>query len=478
MSIEDFAANALRSITIRSGKKLAKKGAAPEIPAQQPVRMKNGTDSSYNVGFSCAEVMPRDVTATRYWMAGYKMSNPVTGVYDPLTVSAMWIDCKDNGGIVMVSADIVGLTGYDVNTIRESMSDFTARTGCKSISISCTHTHAGIDTVGYWGRLFPPQTGKNKEYQQQLFAAIKKVCEEAYENRTQGKLYMGSVHVPDAISDGRPPFVVNDLLTRLRFVPDDGSTETWFLNYSAHPNTMGGDCTKVSADYPYHLRERIYEDKKVNVLFSVGAIAAVNIADLAEDRLERTRLGGRMLGEAALNIDNDEQLDAEITVVVQPYYAPVENYVLYFMAATSFCTGLKYPGTESSLGVALKSEMTYLKLGKQKFLMLPGEAFTEFVYGGYASAEESATGKGPEINPTPLAEIANDQNLIIYGVTNDMTGYMVPPNDCVLHPTQAYLSSTHDKFDRNHYHETNSLSDKITHVIAKTFKEIIDRTEK
>ncbi|MBQ8027065.1 MAG: hypothetical protein IJ261_02995, partial [Clostridia bacterium] len=90
----------------------------------------------------------------------------------------------------------------------------------------------------------------------------------------------------------------------------------------------------------------------------------------------------------------------------------------------------------------------------------------------------SGTGIGPEVNATPLAEIANDPDLVLFGVTNDMTGYMVPTNNAVLHPTQAYLSSYRDNLDRNHYHETNGLSVEITHVIAREFKDIIDRTEK
>ncbi|MBQ7102350.1 MAG: hypothetical protein IJN81_11980 [Clostridia bacterium] len=58
-----------------------------------------------------------------------------------------------------------------------------------------------------------------------------------------------------------------------------------------------------------------------------------------------------------------------------------------------------------------------------------------------------------------------------------MTGYMVPANNAVLHPTQAYLSSYRDNLDRNHYHETNGLSVEITHLVAKEFEDIIKRTE-
>lgn len=476
MDIADLAAKALKKIAVSKGKKLAKSGSAPAIAKAEPVRMKNKTDEFFNAGFACKQVMPKDVTAKKYYIAGYKMDHPVTGVNDPLTVRAMWLDCKDNGGIVLVSADVIGLTGFEVNRIRESLSDFTKQTDCKLISISCTHSHASIDTVGYWGRLMPPQSGVDKEYMDKLCAAIKEVCIKAYENRKEGKMYVGSVRVPDAVDTGRAS--VDDRLTRFRFVPNDGSDETWFLNFGAHPNTMGGDCTKVSADYPYYLREAINKVKPVNVLFSVGPIASININDkLAEDRVERTKLGGEMLAKAALGIDNDELMPAEITVVHQPYYAPIENYVLAFMFILKLCNARAYHCEESSLGLGLLTEMNYIKIGKQKILTLGGETFAENVDGKYFDAEHSGTGIGPEVNAKPLREIANDDKLIVFGVSNDMTGYMVPTNNAVLHPTQAYLSSYRDNLDRNHYHETNGLSVEITHVVAKLFEDIIKRTE-
>lgn len=473
MDVLDLATKALDGFIHIGTKRLNKKGKAPVLPDVEPTVIKNEEEDTFICGFANAEVMPADIAAKKYYLAGYKMNNRVTGVLDPTTVSAMWLGCKEGEGILLLCADVVGLTGHDVNEVRASLAAFCEEKGCKNISISCSHSHASIDTVGYWGQL--PKTGRDMSYQKQLFAALKKVAIEAWENRTVGKLYWGDVHVPEAIEDHREPIFCNDKLTRLRFVPADGSTETWFLNYSAHPNTMGGSNSLVSADYPCYMRRRINETKRVNCLFSVGAIAAVDIAPVAEDRTERTMLGGQMLGDAAWKIDNDQLLKSEITVVRQPYYAPVDNFLLALMPAIGAVTSDKAPCSQGNLGMALVTEMTYLKIGSMQILMLPGEAFPEIVYGGFADAEHSATGLSPEINSTPLAEIAQDENLVLFGVTNDMTGYMVAKNDFILHPTQAYVSTYRDRFDRNHYHETNSLGYLTTDVIAKVFTGIMNR---
>lgn len=467
MAIADLAASAVKAISKSSGRKLKRKMVAPPISDHVA---KTFSGNKYNVGFSKCEVMPDDIDTATYWIAGHAMAKKIEGVHDPITVSAMWIGCDDNGAVLMVSADCIGLTRVEVAKIRDMLSPLYKK-GCKSINICCTHNHAGFDTVGYWGKL--PKTGKNEGYMNKLFASICKVCNEAYENRTTGDLYIGTAHVSEAQNDKRPPFVLHDVLTRIRFVPDNGSDETWLLNFAAHPNTLGGSNRHVSADYPYYLRETIYAKKNVNVLFGVGAIGAVDPGDFCEDKQERTRLQGECLGNAALNIDNDRKLECDVAVLRQPYYCPVENAVLAFLASLKVMSSKRYPCDKGDLGVALKTEMTYIRLGDQKILLLPGESFPETVYGGYDSAETSATGKGPEVNPKPLIEIAGDDKLLVFGVTNDMTGYVVPPNDFTLHPTQAYLSNGRDRFDRSHYHETNSLGYLTQETIADVFAKVV-----
>ena len=405
------------------------------------------------------------------------MAQDMTGIHDNLTASAMWLGVGEEGGIIMVTADIIGLTNTEVSLIRASLADFCEKAKCKAINICCTHQHAGFDTVGYWGRL--PFTGKVDTYMNKIFATIKEICIEAYENRKTGDLYLGTTHVPEAQNDRRLPIVLHDVLTRFRFVPDDGSKETWLLNFAAHPNTLGGGNTLCSADYPYFLREAIYSEKDVNILFGIGAIGAVDPGsfDDEEDRWVRTEKQGKALAAGALRIDNDEKMPAEITVLQQPFYYHADNGVLAFLAMLKVMSSKMVASDEAELGMALVSEMTYMKIGSQQVLIIPGEAFPEIAYGGAASAEESPTGRGPEINPPSFVEIADDKDLLVFGVSNDFTGYVVPPNDFILHKTEPYLSTAKDKFDRGHYHETNSLGYSAAKTLSNTFADIMERVK-
>lgn len=470
MSLADVAAKAVRGISKMGGAKLKRKMNAHPISNHL---IKSIEGNGYKCGFASCEVMPDDLFSAPHYIAGHGPGHSVEAVHDPVTVNAMWIGCEDNGGFVIVSADCIGLTRVDVIKVRDMLTSFVKKTNCKSINICCTHSHAGFDTVGYWGKI--PKTGKNEKYMDKLFKSIADIIQKAYDNRTDGKLYVGTVSVPEAQLDRREPIVLNDTLTRIRFVPNDGSNETWLLNYAAHPNTLGGANRTVSADYPFYLRDTIKKEKSVNILFGVGAIGAVDPGMFCEEKVERTRLQGECLGKAALTIDNDKELSAKVKILRQPFYVPVENSVLAFMASLKLMNSKRYPNEESSIGVALKTEITYIKLGELNILLLPGESFPETVYGGYASAEESATGSSDNINSRPLVDIAGDKNLLVFGVTNDMTGYVVPPNDFVLHKTQPYLSNGKDRFDRGHYHETNSLGINTSHKIAEVFETVVSR---
>ena len=472
MGINEIAAVAVRKIGIAAGKKMRRKGIkADPLPKTEPTIIKG---DSFVAGYAVKEVMPKSITEKKYWIAGHGMGHTIDRIHDPITASAMWLGSGDSG-IIHICADIIGLTNFEVNIVRDSLKEFCEKTNCKSVNISCSHTHAGFDTVGYWGQLYKLQTGKDPEYMDLLLKSLKEVAIESYENRKPGKLYAGSISVPEAQHDKREPVILHDTLTRIKFVPDDGSTETWLMNFGAHPNTLGGSNNDCSADYPYWLRKTINDTKKVNVMFAVSAIGAVDPGDFCEDKPERTRIQGETLAKAALEISNDRELKPEITVLCQKYYAPVDNGLLALMVTIGACSAQRYPCDRGDLGIALQTEITYIKIDDLQILLLPGEPFPEVVYGGAVSAGESATGKGPEINPPALVDVVGDKDLVVFCVTNDMTGYCVVPNDYILHETQPYIEQGTDVKGRRHYHETNSLGYLTNEVIVEVVKDIMSR---
>lgn len=481
MDIMDLASKGIASITKNYGKKITKKSTAPAIEKVMPTVIKG---SNYRVGFASAEIMPKDPDNKTYWIAGHGSGHKMEGIKTPVSASAVWIDCGGDEGILWIGADIVGFTGVEVAMVREKLKDFCKETGCKCINVSATHSHSGLDTVGYWGKpnlVSIPSDGKDGEYIAMVMDTMVSISKQAYENKKSGKLYSAVKEVENALSGRRLPKHPFSKITRIRFAPDDASAETWIVNFPAHPNSLGGSNRMLSGEYPYYLRESVKAQCGANVLFGIGAIGAVDMVEFKEvgdDRFKEVQLQGELLANAAVSIGTDDvELEPEIKFVQQPFYYPISNYVLTLLAMRHTFNAFVFPCDKGDVGLALKSEMTYLKLGSKKIAILPGEMFQQTVYGHYDSAEESATGKGPEVNPTPLCEIANDPDLLVFGNTNDMTGYVVPPNDFVLHKTQPYLNKAYDRFDHDHYHETNSMGELSQEVLATNFAEIVARVE-
>ena len=477
MEIMDLASGAVQKISAAYGRKIQKTQTRPRIERDGPVKIRG---DRYRMGFSKDEIMPDPDSGKTYYIAGHGSGHKMEGVLTPVYIHAVWLDCGGDEGILWLSADVVGMTNTEVETIRGMIRSSAVIKGCRSINFSCTHSHSGIDTVGYWGKPFLsiPADGKDPDYMNMLFAKAKKVSEEAYKNRRPGTLYRGFAPIPGGLYSKRPFEDKHEVLFRMRFAPDDGTKETWIVNVGAHPNSLGGGNRLLSGEYPYYLREEIKERTGADVHFGIGAIGAMDAAKLDEKDPQRCiRLQAKLFAEAAIGITEEEALEPEIKFIRRPFYLPVDNNVLAFLAIRGTMSFQPYPDANSATGLCMRTEMTYLTLGAQKLLFLPGECFVSTVYGGYTDAEHSATGKGADANPTPLAELAGDDTLTVYGVTNDMTGYSVEPNNFILKPHQPYLDTATDRFGERHYHETNSMGPRTATVIARTFEEVLEDFE-
>jgi len=474
MDIMDIASKAVRKVSSSYGKKVQKTVVKQDITRNSAVTISGG---AFRLGFSRDTIMPDQLSGKTYYIAGHGSGHKMEGVKTPVYIHAVWLDCGNDEGIIWLSADIVGLTNIEVNIIRNRVKSSKIIKGCKSVNFSCTHSHSGVDTVGYWGKPFLsiPSDGKDPDYMEMLFEKAKKVSEEAFLNKKEGKLYSGSAAIPGGLYSKRPFKDKHEVLYRLRFAPADGSAETWLINVGAHPNTLGGGNRMLSGEYPYYMREAIKEKTGADVHFGIGAIGGMDAAQFDDsDVWNAIRLQGELYANAAIGIDNDKELTPEIKFLKRCFYLPVDNNVLAFLAIIGTMSFEPFPDETSETGLCMKTEMTYMTIGGKKLLFLPGESFVSTVYGGYANEETSATGESENVNAAPLAEIAGDSDLTVYGNTNDMTGYCVEKNNFILNPTQPYLNTARDRFDERHYHETNSMGPRTQEIIAKTFKEILE----
>ena len=446
-------------------------------PEAYDYRDKGG--KTFTAGFGQATLLPGDVMQKTYYVAGYSENNPATGVLDEPQASALWLDDNTGrGALLFVSLDAVGLLHADVEAIRESLTDFSAVSGCRGVHILCTHDHAAIDTMGNWGPL--PRSGRDKAYMAFLYAQIKKAAVDAYHDRRDGSLYLGTIEVPDMQEDIRTPIVYSKTLTRFRFAPKDGTREIWLLNFASHSESLQGCNSRISADFPGYLRRAILDKTGAQTVYCVGAIGGMismqienerEIRDAGGDFAASTKAIGEKLAGYAMAIRRDKKLSPCINVLRRELYLEADNTMLLTAKFVHILKAKTHFREETSLGLALRTEMTYMEIGGKPMLFVPGELFPELAYGGYLSAAESANGTGE--NPVPLCGIADDPDLLIFGMADDEIGYIVPPDDFLLNGTNPYFERTDDRHGRRHYEETNSLGPNTAQTIADTFTQMM-----
>ncbi len=446
----------------------------------------NQTESDkYTVGFAKKVLLPDDIDSKKYYIAGYGENNPARGVIDPQYAHAVFIDDNSGrGGVLLISLDVVGLLNKDVQIIRNNLKEFCELSSCRKIDVVSTHNHAGIDTMGIWGPL--PFTGKNKKFMDILFDSVKKAAFEAFETRKNGDLYLGTIEVPNMQEDIRTPVVYSKTLTRFRFVPDNGENEIWILNFASHSESLQGCNHLVSADFPCYLREKIKNITNADTLYTVGAIGGMISMDIPDEDalrkehrlIESTRNIGYKLADYAISISNDIKLLPMVNFATKDFYVDADNSVLTIACDIGLLSADKYATKTAPKYWALKTEITYYEIGGKKILLLPCELFPELAFGGALSAEESATGNGPEVNPPLLCDITGDKDILVFGLANDELGYVLPPNDYILNEKAPYVENARDRFNRRHYEETNSLGPKTADIIAKTVAEIVSEVKK
>lgn len=468
----------LQSSFARSGARKAKSKPAKELEKGTFDYLSEPKNDYFSVGFAKTEVMPDDMDKKKYYVAGYRINNPAIGALDPMMASAIWIDDQSGrGGVVFVSIDDIGLTNYDVGIIRESLSDFMKESGCRSVNIMSIHNHASLDTVGMWGPL--PFTGRNEKYMKLLHERVKQVVIDAYNDRRDGDIYFGKKEADEIQRDSRLPEVYSKDVSRLRFVPKDGSREVWMINFASHTESLLGKNSYVSSDFAGYIRNEILEKTGAETIYFVGAIGGlIRLKELDEDNIKSTEMGGVSIAHTAMAIENERKLRPILNHIRQEYYADCENFVLALAQKVGILKSHAANTGDGSLNMSIHTEMNYFELDDLKMAFLPCELFPELAYGGYLDADSSAEGKSPEINPTPLLEIANDENMLVFCLSNDFTGYVIPPNDFYLNPVEPYINGARDRLDRKHYEETNSLGPKTATIVADVFAGIMDTVNK
>ncbi len=436
----------------------------------------NEENRQWTVGFGQAVLPYPEDSADPTYIAGYNQGWDITGILDEQRASAVWIDCGGEG-ILLIGIDCVGLSNKYVEDIRTDLAAECAEWGCAAVNVYSTHTHAGIDTLGLWGPV--AVDGKNEVFQQSLVEGAFEAARLAYENRKTGTLTYSSADSEDSLRDSRDPQVFDRFLHQLRFKPEDGSGGVRIISYTAHAESLRGDNTLLSRDFPGEMADIFKAETGDDMLYMPAAVGGLLMTrDFCAEMgfatyEENMRYTGRRLADYLLAIPEEEEIPVEpsMRAARTVFSIPLDNTAFMYYRFLGILDNTAVPDKDSGTGYALVSELSVITLGDYALTLIPGEIFPELVYGGYF---DDAAATAPENeNPVPLTEIAAANgfgNLLICGLANDELGYIIPPNDFLLSETAPYFDKIEDYKGENHYEETNSVGIRTAHRIAEAFE--------
>lgn len=378
-------------------------------------------------------------------------SKYATEIEDDLKVRTAVLDDGSGRGIsVFCVIDAYGVALPDVREIRSRLSSLAQEKNINSITVSVMHQHSAVDTFGMNGNIWKMvllnpgsnvvgkevENGKNPAYMENLFNTCAESVTNAVDGMREGKLYLGTADASKYTRDKRQPYVMDPNFNRLRFVPFDGSKETWIVSTPIHCVGNGAAGTVITGDYPYYAQQEVSD--VANLMFYLGAEQSTSnnsnadtVVDYDENatRLETLKGFGKSIGRDLKAITDETEVAPLLNIAYTQVSFSIDNPVLLLAGKAGLFENLIKKVDDEYKVI---SEIGYMEIGEDiAFAIVPGELAPEIAYGGCLTGEYSWSGKDWEYPSLQdiITENGIDRELHVLGLANDQIGYIVPDNN-------------------------------------------------
>lgn len=420
-------------------------------PGEESFNTETSNTSKWKLGYAGASLLDGiEPMSGDYYLAG--TLEPIVGrvptkVLDDQRVRVYALSDNTSGIFVHAVIDGFGLSRGDVMEIRSRMADFAEKYNIISINVSVLHQHSCIDTLGMnvplaqallfntgnaatGGILDDLKVQKSEAFMENLFNQTVYAMKKAVVNMKEGELSYGSADVSDYIRDKREPISFDGNMHRLRFVPTDGTRETWLLEAGIHCTMLGAGPETLTADFPYYIEKTIREEVGVNVVFIQGAELAITtdkslVATPETTSIEDMKAYGAALAHEVIAINNDTPLDPVLNVKFNEVRLNVTNEILTLAAREDILNAVIVKNGDKN---EMITEIGYMELGNNVGIFIcPGEFDPLLIYGGPDSGD--AAWFGGDWAYAPLKDYSTCENLLVFGLCNDHAGYVLRDNE-------------------------------------------------
>ncbi|NQT11157.1 MAG: hypothetical protein HQ582_00310 [Planctomycetes bacterium] len=307
--------------------------------------------------------------------------------------------------LALVGVDVFGLGPWDLDRLRESL----AAKGFDRVVIAMSHTHANVDTVGFYG--YYPRRYASHVLRQTEAAVLQAADRMAPIDRLQ----TGSVEMPlaggrvvDLVRNGRDPGIVDPTVSILQAIGADGRPIVNVVHLACHPEVIRlEDSRGLSPDFVGTLAAEVSRRLGGQTVFLNGALGGMLTPDHRFSTQEAAEAMGRRLAryvcEAARTARPSSRYDLWLHT----------RRVEYPITGESVRQFLENPPVPFQLRDGrVETEMNVMWIGDAQLVTVPGELL-------------------PEIGFEIMSHMRGGLRLIV-GLANGELGYLVPEFD--FHP--------------------------------------------
>ena len=206
------------------------------------------------------------------YMAGGKPNRPFTDVHDSLYVKAIVVsDGKTE--LAIITFDCIGLLYPELKKIRALIKEKIADFPINQIIMSSTHTHAGPDVVGIWGKDLG-HSGVNESHMQLIVERAANAIEGAMKNKKKTTArYASGKYGEDWVKNISEPTELDREVSVLQFKDSNGKNLATLTNFACHPTIMDDETNLASSDYVggyYHYMDSVQGGMNMFLQGSIG----------------------------------------------------------------------------------------------------------------------------------------------------------------------------------------------------------------
>lgn len=182
------------------------------------------------------------------YFAGGKPNRPFIDVHDNLYTKAVVLqDAKTS--FVIVSFDCIGLMYPELQRIRERVRQLIPELPVDHIVSSSTHTHAGPDVVGIWGKNIQ-QSGVVDKHMDLIVERATTAIVDAWKGRKPVKVsYATGTFGEDWVKNISEPELLDRTVSIVKMTDERNRNVAMLVNFACHPTILDDYATAASSDY-------------------------------------------------------------------------------------------------------------------------------------------------------------------------------------------------------------------------------------